>query len=77
MNEILAEDDTIGLNKLIIEAIKRFDEVEVSKKNKYAYHDNDIRQIIKDAKMNNIGVYEALKEKNYIVTADIIEGDLL
>lgn len=77
LNEILAEDDTIGLNKLIIESIKRVDEVKVSKKNKYSYHDNDIRQIIKDAKMNNIGVYEALKEKNYIVTADIGEGDLL
>lgn len=77
LNEILVEDSTIGLNKLIIESIKRVDEVKVSKKNKYSYHDNDIRQIIKDAKMNNIGVYEALKEKNYIVTADIVEGDLL
>ena len=77
LNEILAEDHTIGLNKLIIESIKRVDEVKVLKKNKYAYHDNDIRQIIKDAKMNNIGVYEALNEKQYIVTADITEGDLL
>ncbi len=70
IEKVLIEDEEIGLNKLVVEAIKVVDTIKATRKKSSNLKEDDIRLIIKSAKEEEISPYLVLKEKGYIKTAD-------
>lgn len=70
IEKVLLEDEEIGINKLVIEAIKVVDTLKSTRKKSSNLKEDDIRLIIKSAKEEEISPYLVLKEKGYITNAD-------
>ncbi|MEW9924173.1 ATP-binding protein [Clostridium butyricum] len=70
IENILLEDEEIGINKLVVEAIKVVDTIKATRKKTSNLKEDDIRLIIKSAKEEDKSPYLALKEKGYIANAD-------
>lgn len=70
IEKVFLEDEEIGINKLIIEAIKVVDTIKSTRKKSSNLKEDDIRLIIRSAKEAEISPYLALKEKRYIANAD-------
>jgi hypothetical protein len=70
IEKILSEDEEIGINKLVVEAIRVVDTIKTTRKKSLNLKEDDIRLIIKSAKEEDISPYLALKENGYITSAD-------
>lgn len=70
IEKVLLEDQEIGINKLVVEAIKVVDTIKATRKKTSNLKEDDVRFIIKSAKEEDISPYLALKEKGYIANAD-------
>jgi len=72
-----AEDEEIGTNKLVVEAIKVVDTIKATRNTSLNLKEDDIRFIIKSAKEDNKSPYLALKEKGYIASAEFESREIV
>lgn len=77
IDKILDEGEEIGINKLVVEAIKAIDNIKNTRKNGLNLKEDDIRFIIKSAREGNEEPYKVLKEKGYIANADFELGEIV
>jgi hypothetical protein len=70
IEKVLLEDEEIGINKLVVEAIKVVDTIKTTRKKSSNLKEDDIRLIIRSAKEEDKSPYLILKEKGYIANAD-------
>ena len=71
IEKVLSEDEEIGINKLVVEAIKVVDTIKATRDTSLNLKEDDIRFIVKSAKEENRSPYLALKEKGYIASAEL------
>lgn len=74
IDNILKNDSSIGVNKLVVEAIKEVDNIRLTDKKEVRFSDDDIRKIIALSKDNDVA-YENLLNKEYIVNAEYEWGN--
>lgn len=73
----MAQDEEIGINKLVIEAIKVVDTIKETRKKSSNLKEDDIRLIIRSAKEEDKSPYLALKEKGYIASAEFENREIV
>lgn len=77
IEKVLSEDEEIGINKLVVEAIKVVDTIKSTRNKSSNLKEDDIRFIIKSAKEEDKSPYLALKEKGYITSADFESREIV
>lgn len=77
IEKVLSEDEEIGINKLVVEAIKVVDTIKSTRKKTSNFKEDDIRLIIKSAKEEDKSPYLALKENGYITSADFENREIV
>ena len=76
IDNIIRNDSSIGVNKLVVEAIKEVDNIRLTDKKEVRFSDDDIRKIIALSKDNDVA-YKNLLNKGYIVNAEYEWGNRL
>lgn len=74
IDNILKNDSSIGVNKLVVEAIREVDNIRLTDKKEVRYSDDDIRKVIALSKDNDVS-YENLLNKGYIVNVEYEWGN--
>ncbi|MDU1180588.1 MAG: hypothetical protein E7K20_13750 [Clostridium sp.] len=74
IDSIIKKDSSIGVNKLVVEAIKEVDNIRLTDKKEVRFSDNDIRKVIALSKDNYVA-YKNLLNKGYIVNAEYEWGN--